>query len=218
MEPVLMFTDTIQFNERIAQHSIHLGSLNAILAAYEVMRLPELNGEEFISLVQQPGTVVFEKMTNGGAAEIMGMQVDKEKAMELILKPDGYDEMYSLIQVYKQASNWSYHLHKVDLVNGEIVLHQSVIDSETKSSKVYAKTEKEKQLFQFVQGVIAAANEAFGEGCPYKLEELVQTTIKTVARPTGTFLMPLEKYSYEVLYRKITGFGTGDFHGRVLRP
>lgn len=217
MELVLMFTDKRKFDEMIASQSIHLGALNAVLAAYEEMKLPELTGAEFISLVQQPGTVVFDKMTNGGAVEIMGMQVDKQKAMELILKPSGYDEMMELITVYKKAANWDFHLHKVDVVNGEVVLHQSVIDKETEDSKVYAKTEKEKQLFQFAQAVIGAANEAFGEGSGYNLGELVHNVIYTLATPTGTFEMPLSKHTFEIRYRQIVGFGRPGFnqHHRV---
>lgn len=212
MEPVLMFTDKRKFDEMIASHSVHLGALNAVLAAYEEMKLPELTGAEFISLVQQPGTVVFDKMTNGGAVEIMGMQVDKQKAMELILKPSGYEEMIELITVYKKAANWDYHLHKVDVLNREIVLSQSVIDAETEASKVYAKTEKEKQLFQFAQAVIGAANEAFGEGSGYDLGELVYNVIYTLATPSGPFVMPLDKYSFEIRYRKIVGFGSPGFN------
>ncbi len=212
MEKVLMFTDKTQFDNSIAGHSIHLGALNAVLAAYEEMKLPELTGAEFISLVQQPEIVVFDKMTNGGAVEIMGMQVDKQKAIELILKPSGYEEMIGLIAAYKKAVNWDYHLHKVDIVNDQVVLSQSVIDAETEASKVYAKTEKEKQLFQFAQAVIGAANEAFGEGSPYDLGELVQNIIYTLATPTGTFLMPLEKHNFEIRYRKIVGFGSPGFN------
>ena len=216
MEPVLMFTDKRKFEEMIASHSIHLGALNAVLAAYEEMKLPELMGAEFISLVQQPGTVVFDKMTNGGAVEIMGMQVDKQKAMELILKPSGYEEMIELITVYKKTANWDSHLHKVDIVNGEVVLHQSVIDKETEDSKVYAKTDKEKQAFQFAHAVIDAANKAFGDGMPYDLSELIKRIVYTEATPSGTFLMPLHKYSFEIRHRNIVGFATAGSRNQFI--
>lgn len=214
MEDLLMFTDIQKFNEEIARHSIHMDKLNAILMAYGVMNLSTLTGTEFIELVNHPGKVVFDKMTNGQPFEINGMQIDKTKAIELILKPAGYKEMIELIEGFKQIPNWSYHLIEVDVVNGEVVLNQSVIDKETEASKVYAKTDKEKQLFQFVQGVVAAANAAFGEGSPYNLAQLVEKTIYTLATPTGTFEMPLPHYSYEIRYRKIVGFESTENSGR----
>ena len=186
MDPILIFTDTSRLNEALRQHSVHLADLNEILTDYGVLGLSSLLGEEFQSLVRDPATTIYDKMTGGSPAEINGMPINRAKVMELLQKPAGYDALLEIIDSFKKhRPHWDSILHNVDVVSGKVVLNASVVTAETIASKVFLTTDNEKNLYDFAQAVIAAAGTHLG-GVKYNLSELIERTVYRNVNPVTT--------------------------------
>lgn len=186
MDPILIFTDTTRFNDAIRQKSVHLADLNEILTDYAVLGLGALTGAEFQSLVRNPAETIFDKMTGGDPASINGLPICRTKAMELVIKPTGYDALSAIIESFKQhRPHWDSLLNNVDIVSGQVVLKASVITAETNLNKVYLTTDNEKKLYDFAQAVIAAAGTHLG-GVKYNLSELIERTVYRNVNPVTT--------------------------------
>ena len=198
MEPILMDTDNAKYNEQIRLHSIYLGEYNAILAAYTALGIGDLTRDEFKKLVIDPAGLVFDKLTAGQPVVIGSLTLNRSKALEIMEKPAGYEELHGLIQQCKQTKrNFEWYLSLIDVVDGEIVLHQSVIDKETEASKVYAVTDDEIKTYEFLQEVITLAHAKFGN----KHVSLGNLLLNTVA--CGPTSYNGEDWIYKVRARNI---------------
>lgn len=185
MSHILMHTDNSKFNDEIKRLSIHLPELTEILGAYNSIGVGKINGPQFQSLVREPASFIFDKMTNGEDVVIGGLKINKAKALDILEKPAGYERMVALIQNYKAKPNWEHHLDNVDLDGSEVTLKQCLIDCETEACKIYATTDKEKRVFEFAEGLIALAEAKFGDTKP-DLAQLVNSIITTQANPFGS--------------------------------
>lgn len=192
-----------RYNEQIRLKSVHLSKFTAILAAYNALNIGEITANEFKSLVQNPASFIFDKMTNGQDIVIGGLKVNKAKAIEILEKPNGYEAMKDLITSYQNTvPSWNHYLSSIDIdaENEEVIIAQTVLDAELEASKVYAKTNNEQKVFQFVQDVIDLATAAFGGKNP-DLAELISSTITTREEPHGS-----RNNQYLVNYKAISAF------------
>lgn len=199
MKKILIHTDHNRSKQLTTKRKVHLEDLNEILSEYNKLGLDELTGNEFQELISNPKSVVFDKINNGEAASIGGLPINKHKALELVTMPAGFHQLEALIESFKRSrSDYSTHLCHVDIVDNEVVIKQCVIDADIEAGKIYLQTEKEKTLFDFLEGVISLANEKFGKR-PYDLGNLISSKISFNNGPG----QPL----YKIKYSTLKGFG-----------
>ena len=197
MSSILIGENKVQYNDEIKPYGKYLIALNNIIEAYGILNFGSVTGSDFISLVENTEEFLFDKMTFGKPIEIMGLPVNKAESFKMFSKPSGYAELFALITDYKQHINWDWYLRQTDVKDGEIVLSEKVLEAIIERHKIYAKTDNEKNLFQFVNAVVDAAKAAFGEKLPFDLASLINETISIHNYPEIT---------YTIRASKITGF------------
>lgn len=185
MKPVLMFTEQDRLDRGIENHKIYFTPLNDVLNAYQKLQLGQIDYNDFKQLVADPECFIFDKMTGGEKMEINGFKVSKHKALDLLEKPEGYQNLIAAIEVLKVANGFTLQeLNIHDLVENQIVLSQAFIDKQTEAAKVYATNEKELKLFEFLNRVMKDAVKTFGEG-GIDINKLMSECVKNFAHPIG---------------------------------
>lgn len=165
MKKVLMFTDQDRLEGKIGSCEIYLSLFNDVLKGYLKLNFGPIDFLEFRELVADPECFIFDKMTGGEKIEIAGLKISKHKAIDLLEKPEGYEELIKSIEILKGANGFTFQqLNIHDLVKNEIVLSKDYIDNAKESANVYATNEKELALFEFLNRVMKDAVETFGEG------------------------------------------------------
>ncbi|CAN5127804.1 hypothetical protein BH09BAC2_BH09BAC2_20010 [soil metagenome] len=140
-------------------------------------------------------------MNEGQPLQFNGMQVSKEKAVDLVTMPAGFDELAAIIESYKtNRPGWDALLNNTDLVKGELCIKQSVLEADEEASKVYISTNKEKGLFTFLETVIEAAKEYLGENQSHDLGDLIT---RTIARD----ITDGKSNGYKIKAAEVKGFG-----------
>ena len=133
------------------------------------MGIADLLPEDLKYLFQKPVDLIFDKMT-GGQLYIGGVQVNKEKAIEILVKPVGYDTFLALhADTIKQLKGELLYPHKSYPVTPNniddyfeldevltVSLKQSMKDKIKTSHEYYAKSDQAKKMLAFAQAVIAA--------------------------------------------------------------
>ena len=164
MADILMYTDMDRYNEQIRLKSVHLDKLTEILQAYNAMNIGDITGNEFKRLVQNHASFIFDKMTNGQDVVIGGLKVNKAKAIEILEKPKGYDELQDKITRFQHSvPQWHHHLSHIDIDGNSVVISQQCLDAELEASKIYAKTDNEKKALEIAQAIKALWEEKFAD-------------------------------------------------------
>ena len=164
MAKTYLGTDPYQRRDGLERLQKWIPEFNEVLEAYKVLGLEDLSSAEFQPLLQSPKFVVFDKMTGGQPVSIAGLKVNKAKAMDILDKPDGYDELLELIEKYKvEKSQFVNQASLVEIVDGAVVPKQSAIDKAEEDAKRYAETSAQLKRLAFGQAVIAALQEIYGD-------------------------------------------------------
>ena len=201
-KPILIHTDVPQATAASNSKRVHLPDLNEILSDYLAMALAPLTGAEFQSLIHDPKSLIFDKVNGDQPLTFNGMDVSKAKAMELVKLPEGTDELCNLIEAFRNnRKNWQVLLSYTDVVNGNVVLKQSVIDEDIECSKIYLTTDKEKALHLFLEAVKKAAIDNLGPKKFYHLGELISKCLVldqvSGSAPTGYKIIPNQVKGFE---------------------
>ena len=163
MKKEIYFNET-GFNQHIESESAFLCDFNSLLSAYNEMALPELTESEFLLLFSNDNSVMIDKITGGIDLMVGPFKVAKEKVLDTIEKPGGYNNFISLLNEMKQKSNHEYYLSTIALTAGEIVLNPTVINKIKEQYKFYATTDNQLKAYEFAKAVLEKSNEIFGEG------------------------------------------------------
>ncbi len=188
MTKVLIATNMAKYNENISRNSILLPVIGNVLVAYNAMDIGKLTGAEFKAMVLSPEETVFDKMTGGEPVSIMGFAVDKTKAIEMIVKPNGYSDFIVARNTLKSKQSWEHYLNLTDVSDDglQIVLSQSVLDTELEASKIYAEGANEILIYNFAKNILELAGETFGNKAGYyDFADMVNSIIHTHHDATG---------------------------------
>jgi|GEM_PF-3154294 len=162
MEKVLLHTDNGQVRERLAERRKIETSLNEIHEAYNKLGVGELATNQLTSLIIDPETFIFQKMTKDNSPNIAGLPIHAHKAMEMLVKPTGYETLIALITQYKKKFNTRY-LEHFEIEDGNVILSQSSVDKEVEHASLYAKTEEDKRRLEFAKFIKEKGEEIWGD-------------------------------------------------------
>jgi hypothetical protein len=169
MKPVLISFNEQLYKQKIAAFETYASIMQKVVETFAALTLPALTIIDLQSLFHDPVSMVFDKMTNGQPVSIAGLQVDKIKAMELLIKPGGYEELLDTVAESKKAiAHHQYDFARFnissiadcfDMVDGAILL-KPLKEAELKEScNAYAKTDNAKKMLAFTQTIVDKANE-----------------------------------------------------------
>lgn len=170
MEKVLLYTNNAQVRERLSERRKIETSLNEINEAYVKLGMGVLATHELTSLIIDPETLIFQKMTKDNNPNIAGLPLHAHKAMEMLVKPIGYDSLTALINKHKEKFKNRY-LDQFEVVDGGVQLLQTAIDKEVSDASLYAETDEDKRRLAFAKFVDEKMKEIWGEPSkvPYKI-------------------------------------------------
>lgn len=146
--------------------------LQGIISNYNALGFGNLVDSELVQLFNNPIEFIFDKMTGGEQVSIAGVEVHKEKAIDILKKPIGYEALIAQLNEFKLkgvgvelsitprrvTGSTIAGIYTIDL-NGDIVLKAS-FDAQLKEQyKKYAKTERAKKMLEFAQSIIDKADE-----------------------------------------------------------
>lgn len=164
MKAVLLHFNERKFNEHLSTFEPALNALNLIYnGAFEVLHVTELSQKEFINLVNAPLETLFDILTQGKPVQIAGMELDKVKALELIKKPNGFDEFKSLIIDFRSTPHHAHVFNNIKIENSQVVLTDEFLKQEKRAFEIWASTDDSINAYKFASGIIELANNIFGE-------------------------------------------------------
>ena len=171
MEKVLLYTDNAQVRERLAERRKIETSLNEINEAYNKLDVGELDTNQLTSLILDPETLIFQKMTKDNNPNIAGLPLHAHKAMEMLVKPIGYDYLIALINKHKEKFKNALYLDQFEVVDGGVQLLQMAIDKEVSNASLYAETDEDKRRLAFAKFVEEKMKEIWSEPSkvPYRI-------------------------------------------------
>ncbi len=142
-----------------------------IVNDYLGLNIGSLGASNLQPLFSNPVELIFDKMTAGNLT-LNGFKVSKQKAMELIEKPDGYSELLNKI-----STTMSYFKdRRIDLAglgltattidkmfslieNDVVVVNETLLEAMQARCKKYAKSETAKKMLLFANFVIEKCKE-----------------------------------------------------------
>ncbi len=75
--------------------------VQSVVNQYNSLKLKPIENGELSNLFLNPVDFVFDRMTNGQPVSIVGLEVHAHKAMEILKKPIGYDDLLVMISEAK---------------------------------------------------------------------------------------------------------------------
>lgn len=165
-EPLLIYTNALEQQRYADSMQQAKSELQTVIDAYDTLELEELQGNDLHRLFNDTDGLLFDKIT-GGEVSIQGILLDRSKAMDVIAKPEGYQELINAIKYFIEKAKSGWPLNNQTLViYPENVSHYFILDGDgllqfsAKSStllneagKYYANTTKAKAIYDFVKAV-----------------------------------------------------------------
>lgn len=163
---LLSFDENKSIASKNAIQSIGVNVIQPIVNSYATLNIAVLNADDLQPLFKDPEGFIFDKMT-GGSLMLGGVEADRTKAIELLKKPEGYD---NFVQLIKDAiadlkgrllfpGNYPVTPDNIDSyfeLDGEntVVFKQEMKDKIEAGCKRYAKSDLAKSMLEFAQEII----------------------------------------------------------------
>lgn len=167
MQDVLIAFDESHYKRQIAHLESVAGIIQNVVDTYNTLGLPSLESKELQTLFSDTVSLVFDKMTNGQSMlSIAGIEVDKIKAMDIIIKPVGYDDLLNTVANTKHTFTQigvnfvsSHIANTFELIDDVVTIKASKDAELQKQNKSYATTERAKSMLALAQAFIAKVDE-----------------------------------------------------------
>ena len=164
-EPMFISFDQQKFDTEMHRQNRIASIMQSVVLMFNGLGLPALTAEEFPSLFEDAECLVYDKMTNGQQVSIAGLTVHKHKAMELLIKPEGYERLIEFINSIKKdgfeaiahtgdkpAPIGAYR--SFELVNGVVTLKESELERWRNQFSIYAVSERAKRMLILMTSIV----------------------------------------------------------------
>jgi hypothetical protein len=168
--PVLICFNESGFNEQIEHLNEGQKLINSLLKCYSEMGLEPMSKEDFKRLFVEPETLVFDKLTKSEPLVLQGLELHKDKAIELLKKPNGYEAFtrqlsVTISEIQKESVNnvpvtsqTICHYYELD-DNGEAILKEAKVAHIRKQYEQYAESEIAIKMHSLAKVILEKANE-----------------------------------------------------------
>lgn len=216
MADVLIHTNNNEVSGVTAMYQQYKAAAQTVLDAYNSMELDALTAQELPLLFTDTKSLIFDKVT-GGEVSISGVKLDKSKAIEIIAKPTGYDELLASIDQFGEKcivgftdpyGNASLRTRKEQVAqfvtidgNGVLVYTAYTQNQISKAGKYYAKSDRAKAEYEFAQAV---ANKFFELGLDRYCGQEDKMGLHTTVGDAIESINP-EAQTMQLNYKRIAG-------------
>ncbi|MBL7869937.1 MAG: hypothetical protein JNM71_18145 [Flavobacterium lindanitolerans] len=165
MKHLLSFDEQNYIEQKSAYESISL-NIQKCISSFNDLQIGKINTDDLLKLLTDPVGLVYDKITNGEAISIAGLKINKQKAMDIIEKPIGYDLFLSNVKfaVESLRNNENNNIQAINLNNigliykidesGNVVLTTKMDEMIKERNKKYATSDVAKKLFEITQKFI----------------------------------------------------------------
>lgn len=165
-DPILIHFDESGYDNKKAEFETIATALQQAVTAYNTLGLADLATSDLSNLFLKTEELIFDKMTDGEPVSIAGLQVDKVKAMEILMKPSGYENLLATIESLKASlQNGPYNGIRIQLTKafietnyeldeGNIVFKSSANTALENTFKHYATTPLAKKMYVLAQAIL----------------------------------------------------------------
>ncbi len=169
MKKEILHTNNQQVNERLAPRRKIEASLNEIFEAYKLLGFAELQTGDIKELLCDHECFIFRKMNNDESIVINGLHIHEHKALELIKKPAGYEELVALIKQHLIIHK-DHYIEQYEVSGGVVSLIKKHVDKEVEDASCIAKTDEDKRRLEFVRFIKEKGTELWGsdQKIPYQ--------------------------------------------------
>jgi hypothetical protein len=113
----ILFFDESNYRLQKEQYELYIPKIQMVVDLFNTLNIGKLLSAEFERLVNDPVSLVYDKITNGKEIDIAGIKINKVKAMEIIEKPAEYypliDNIKTLISEF--SSGYSNCIQKINV-------------------------------------------------------------------------------------------------------
>ena len=139
---------------------------------YNSLGFGSLIASELPILFNSPIDFIFDKMTGGQPVTIGNITVNKQKAIEILNKPEGYEMLIAQIDefgkkgVFDERHHRNFHVNKANIAtvytideNGQVVIAEAFDLGLKSNNKKFAKTDTAKKMLQLSKTIVDKAKE-----------------------------------------------------------
>lgn len=169
--PVLILDDSGKRTRMQSAWAQAKAAAQNIVTLYDATGLDALTPSEFIELFTDTESLLYDKIT-GGTLSFGGVTISKSEGLRLVQKPTGTDALLAAIKqftqdginrkfMYDAATEISFDTRNIDqyfvLDGSNTVQFSTTLNTQLSNiGKVYATTDKQIAMFQFIGDVVAA--------------------------------------------------------------
>jgi len=171
MDVLIEYSENTYLKAKSLLQDIAETSVQEIVNDYLELNIGSLGAASFKKLFTGPAEMIFDKMT-GGKMEMNGFNLSKQKAIELIEKPKGYDILINKISSTMtglksktiQPINLIVTPENIDTIftvneSDEVVIVDSILQRIESRCKKYATSETAKKMHLLGQSIIDKCRE-----------------------------------------------------------
>lgn len=166
-EVLVHYNENQYFVQLEAVEDLGTQVLDPIVKRFNAMKIGDLESAELPKLFTALNDLLLDKVTAGKKLMIGDLQVDRSKAIDMIQKPSGFEELAATIELAKNTITESgtgvqpNHsiLSVFELVEGGVIVKKSYSEKLRKENMHYAQTDAAKAALSFAEAVIKAAKE-----------------------------------------------------------
>ena len=171
---ILLSFDTHKYQQEKRAYEQFIPEIQSVVDAFKALGLEDIKSEELGMLFIKTEELVFDKMTQQNTLSLNGMEVHKHEAMKLIKKPQGYENLLSLIKNTTARMENAVqhtaidkfplsHLNRTYELNSncEVILKASKNEELQEHNKKYAKSDKAKKLTELANVIIEECKDPF---------------------------------------------------------
>jgi len=201
----LIFFDKNKYEQEKLIFEQFIPEIQNAVNAYKSLALEDLKSEELAMLFFKTEELIFDKMVQQNTLSINGMEVHKHEAIKLIKKPQGYENLLSIIKntaarIENAIQHTSIDNRLLSSINrtyelnskGEVVLKASKYEELKEKNKKYAKSEKAKRLMKLANVIINECKDPYLDqlikGHPNGIGHLLGSILKSKYGQSGVTL------------------------------
>ena len=162
MKQLLSFDEQNYLEQKGVYENISL-NIQECISSFNALEIGNIYPKDFLKLLTDPVGLAYDKITNGEEISIAGLKINKQKAMDIIEKPIGYDAFLNSVRLAVDSfKNHGYtDIQPINLNNilsiyeidesGNVQVTEKMDENLKERNKKYATSDNSKKLFEIVK-------------------------------------------------------------------
>jgi len=168
MKPILIHTNESTLNSQLNQANIIKEHLNILYSAYLNLGLPDLVSEQLHDLVTSENFVKCQLVEGVKNPSIQGLKISKQKLMEMLELPEGYEEFLAARIYFAEVPNYpgvGAHFFELFVIQKkEVVFNEKTLEKSKERFRIYAETKEGIETYNALKDIVNQVNKLNASG------------------------------------------------------